>query len=368
MLYIKILSIILIIALAISLSNRRSILQAYQDYKSGKSSRVIIWILLVIGLMLSGVPIILTQGSAIPFTYENTGEIGDIIGGTTAPFIGFMGIMLTFLAFWVQYQANINQRTDISMERFENQYYEMLRLHKENVQEMDIAETVRGRKCFVRMFYEFRFVYMAMYQLNKNLNLKKRFDRSELCGLSYKLFFHGIGQQTDDTINRLFTEQEIPLVTLTREYLSGIRQDWINDSKMLSPKTFVRAVDNEEGDNVITFEILFYPFDGHSTRLGHYYRHLFQTVSFITDSNNNLKHEVKYRYLKLLRAQLSDHEQTLLYYNGLASFGEEWFKRGYFSEYKMIKNISFLLADFGVKPLEKLGKQNTRGENIFEWR
>ena len=144
MLYIKILSIILIIALTISLSNRRSILQAYQDYKSGKSSRVIIWILLVIGLMLSGVPIILTQVSAIPFTYENTGEIGDIIGGTTAPFIGFMGIMLTFLAFWVQYQANINQRTDISMERFENQYYEMLRLHKENVQEWTLPIQLGG--------------------------------------------------------------------------------------------------------------------------------------------------------------------------------------------------------------------------------
>jgi len=366
MLYIAILSIILLIAVLIGFWNRKTVLLAYADYKSGKSSRMIIWILLVIGIMLSGVPILLTRVSLIPFVYENTGEIGDVIGGTTAPFIGFIGIALTFLAFWVQYQANINQRSDISMERFENQYYEMLRLHKENVQEMDIADAIKGRKCFVRMFYELRFVYLAVYAQNKSRHLKTKFDKEKLCDLSFKLFFHGIGEPNDDTITQLFSADEQPLITLVRAYLSNVQSGfWEKDTN--GGKNHVRAIDREDGQTVFEFEMFYYPFDGHSTRLGHYYRHLFQTVSFIVDSGNNLTYETKYKYLKLLRAQLSDHEQTLLYYNGLASFGREWFTREYFSEYRMIKNISFLLADFGIKPIDKLGSKNKRGENIFAW-
>ncbi|RZJ92085.1 MAG: hypothetical protein EOO20_03035 [Chryseobacterium sp.] len=367
MLYIIILSIILLIAVLIGLWNRETVLLAYTDYKKGKSSRIIIWILLFIGLMLSGIPILLTRVSLIPFVYENTGEIGDIIGGTTAPFIGFIGIALTFLAFWVQYQANINQRSDISMERFENQYYEMLRLHKENVQEMDIADTIKGRKCFVRMFYEFRFVYLAMYGQNKSLNLKTRFEKEKLCDLSFRLFFHGIGEPNDDTITQLFSAEEQPLITLVRSYLANVQISFGGKYTANGDKSKVVAIDREDGKTVFEFEMFYYPFDGHSTRLGHYYRHLFQTVSFIVDSENNLTYETKYKYLKLLRAQLSDHEQTLLYYNGLATFGKDWFIREYFSEYRMIKNISFLLADFGIKPMDKLGNKNKRGENIFAW-
>lgn len=343
----------------------------YDLYKRGKSPRLVIYFLLVFGLVLIFLPVLFTRLSWSPFDYENTGEIGDVIGGSTAPFIGFAGILVTFFAFWVQYQANLqqiqannDQASDISKERFENQYYEMLRLHKENVQEMNISNTITGRKCFVRMFYEFRYIYLHCFSIamaQANL-LGKRYTKGELCDLAYKLFFNGIGIKNDDTILILFKEKDQPLITLVREQLFKVQDAWGNTKSYKAP-----AVSTEDNSNIVQFEIMFYPFDGHATRLGHYYRHLFQTVSFVTGSKLEMDRISRYKYLKLLRAQLSDHEQLLLYYNGLTSFGEKWITMHYFDDYRMIKNIPFIYANFGVKPLDKLGARNRFNESIFEW-
>lgn len=65
--------------------------------------------------------------------YIESGQIGDIVGGTTNPIIAIGAAFLTFLAFWMQYKANRQQRDDISLERFESNLYEMLHLHRENL-------------------------------------------------------------------------------------------------------------------------------------------------------------------------------------------------------------------------------------------
>ena len=43
-------------------------------------------------------------------SFIDKGQIGDTIGGITNPLIGIVGSLLTFFAFWVQYQANVQQR------------------------------------------------------------------------------------------------------------------------------------------------------------------------------------------------------------------------------------------------------------------
>ena len=81
----------------------------------------------------------------------------------------------------------------------------------------------------------------------------------------------------------------------------------------------------------------------------------------LQDSNEQKK------YLKLLRAQLSNHEQLLLYYNSLTNFGKGWIDNEYFTTYEMIKNIPLKLADFGLKPKEYLKDKKGFDDTIFEW-
>ena len=52
-------------------------------------------------------PLIFTlKNSVEKYDFTNTGAIGDTIGGLTSPFIGLAGVLLTFLAFYMQIKAN----------------------------------------------------------------------------------------------------------------------------------------------------------------------------------------------------------------------------------------------------------------------
>ena len=85
------------------------------------------------------------------------------------------------------------------------------------------------------------------------------------------------------------------------------------------------------------------PFSGHQSRLGHYYRHLFQTVKFVVNYDSKLlTYTDKRNYLRILRAQLSNHEQLLLFYNWFSGYGLKWEQDGgnhFFTDYRMIHNI-----------------------------
>lgn len=64
------------------------------------------WVLFILfGIMIFFIPIILTRESNI-VSFKNTGEIGDTIGGITAPFLGFFGSILVYLALKAQIEAN----------------------------------------------------------------------------------------------------------------------------------------------------------------------------------------------------------------------------------------------------------------------
>ena len=79
----------------------------------------------------------------LPFN-NNTGVIGDTIGGFMGPLIAIAAAVLTFMAFWVQYKANIQQRNDIALERFENNFYEMLQLHFHIRESLDFIISENG--------------------------------------------------------------------------------------------------------------------------------------------------------------------------------------------------------------------------------
>lgn len=88
---------------------------------------LIIFLSLVIGICF--LPSILT-GEGEP-DFSQKGQIGDTIGGIMGPFVAIIAAWLTFIAFWVQYKANNQQRHDIAIERFESNLFEMIHIQQE---------------------------------------------------------------------------------------------------------------------------------------------------------------------------------------------------------------------------------------------
>jgi hypothetical protein len=299
------------------------------------------------------------------FDFSQSGQVGDTIGGLMNPFIALAGVIVTGLAFYIQYKANLQQRELFELEQkesknqlqeqinnqnkqnqlqqFESQFYEMLKLHRENITEMkidgyDFEETgtvfklkkfeknTEGRKIFVVMKTEFECI-LSLYTKDNILD-KIGFQKC------YKLFFSGL-----DDYEKAFPSEKIFI-----EMLKKARKNHENPTFPIETNK-----DRKEFLDYCKLYFNYKPFSGHSQRLGHYFRHLYLTVKSVANSKIVTDYEERMKYLRILRAQLSNHEQILLFYNWLSQYGENWENdtHSFFTEYCMIHNLWYdnLFAD-----------------------
>lgn len=71
--------------------------------------------------------------------------------------------------------------------------------------------------------------------------------------------------------------------------------------------------------------------------LDHYFRYFYRILKFI-DGSDLITTEEKYHYTSILRAQLSEYELVMIYYNSLSEFGNEKLKP-LVEKYSMMKNL-----------------------------
>ncbi|WP_298516435.1 putative phage abortive infection protein [uncultured Kordia sp.] len=289
------------------------------------------WFVIIILIILL-IPFLLTQNYFSIIDFTKTGNIGDTIGGIAGPFIAIIAAALTFLAFWIQYKANEQLRKDIQIERFENRFYEMLRLYKEHANETSVHASIKGRKAFKVMYSELKECYSRIEKIydgfieNKNNDFSPFEDPDErILKLAYQVFFHGIGEQSEQFYFKKLDEKEKKIIENAREYL----------------KKGNKSLELENSNIIYNY------FKGNVDDLSNYYRHLHRTVKFILDKDF-LSVKEKYEYISLLRAQISEFEQLHIYYNGIAWFPNEW--KEAFQDYRLVKNIPLGLANFNLKP------------------
>ncbi|MBL0269342.1 MAG: putative phage abortive infection protein [Chitinophagaceae bacterium] len=323
--------------------------------------------------------------------FSTKGPVGDTVNGIAGPFIALLAAILTFLAFYIQYKANIQQREQFNtslkeqkaafleqekiwrVERFENRFYELLKLHKSNVEEMNIGDKVFKSKCFVPMFYELRFCYVAVYDFYKSTadDIKSfhEYDKINLMNLAYTFFFFGIGIQSEKHFVYRLNKGEAHLFHQLKSFLQTIQDRYLRHSTEFPTSKYYQhnlPLSGEADER--TTEFYYYPFDGHVNRLGHYYRHLYQTATYIVNQDFLADNE-KYEYVKTLRAQLTNFEQLLMYYNAIAWFDTEW--KELFTKFRLIKNLPLPIADFYIKPEEhfkdEIEKLRQNGIEMFEW-
>ncbi|MDD1538309.1 putative phage abortive infection protein [Riemerella anatipestifer] len=235
-----------------------------------------------------------------------------------SPPIALLACIITFLAFYIQYLANQDIKNQFKVQQFDSLFYEMLKLHKENVNEIELEKSssgvVKGRAAFYQMKIEFEIILDCYRKYNNNLD-------EDIFKKAYGSFFWGIYNEANSLDDNLLNE------------LSSFYKIHENDKKEY-------ALQIKYGQ-------------GHHQFLGHYYRHLYYIAKLVT-SNGELSEPQKYHYLKILRAQLSNYEQTMLFYNWLSGYGKSWEEieetidtkesvnkkyNHFFTKYKMIHNM-----------------------------
>lgn len=310
--------------------------------------------------------------SGLDFT--KTGSIGDTIGGIMGPFIAIIAAGLTFIAFWVQYQFNreqskiINdQSIDIRIDRFESKFFELLKIQRENLNNADIQGQHLKEKAFVVLANELRFCYLEVSKIIENKE-DDRFkdllsDPSKILDIAYVLFYFGFSHENI----------KLSIFSLSPKYPKGIVIQIINEllEKM---KTAGDGTKYLPVTIVSDLPVGYRTFQGHFSLLGRYFRHLFNTAKYIANQDERILLEPEKRnYASTLRAQLTDFEQLLLYYNSLTPLGAAWNspENKFISRFRMIKNIPIPLANFGPVPAlyyqSEITQYKLEGKSFFEW-
>ena len=186
--------------------------------------------------------------------------------------------------------------------------------------------------------------------------------------LAYTIFFFGIGVQSEKQYVPNLSTGELHLFKDVKDRLVEIQEAYYHYMVECPDAKFFVHNQSVNGDyNDKTVEIFYYPFEGHMNILGHYFRHVFQTVNYVL-AQGFLNEDEKYGYIKTFRAQVSNFEQLMLYYNSLAWLQKEW--HTIFTDYRFIKNLPLKLADFSVSPevyfAEDIIRFKQNGKEMFE--
>ena len=215
---------------------------------------------------------------------ESTGWIGDTIGGITAPFIGLVNILLLIWTLHKQIEFNEDQLKTQRNEQFKTAFFQMLQTQRELLHE------VNGK-------------FLSR-------NMKGNVLGGKVSGLDY---FHDAGLELKTLFDVLEGNLNDGLI------ISNIRNRYGITDELLS--------DFSNSDNEKQMAIAYRTFfDGHF-ELGHYCRHLYHILKFISNekkdailgiSDDQEKSDIEKRYkgyADLLQATLSAEELRIAYYN-----------------------------------------------------
>ena len=335
-----------------------------------------------------------TISNDVPTNYEVTGQFGDFIGGVVGTFFALVGTLLIFLTF--REQAKNNKRN-----AFESSFFEMIRLYRANVNDISYTKTKNKEKVNYQKRQVFRIIYnefiecyrevkkfsnsttvsdyitpkyeKKLKEITNRINPSINLIELAIIDIAYTIVFYGLGTEGESLVrrslkNKYNTEYYFKLLyyiklkpkkanTFRSNGWKIIREMELSKLHPLIDDLYANRETPEKIENLssaLAQELsVKKPFEkyysGHQFRLGHYFRHLFQSYKYLNE-HPDLTDEEKYQYGKMLRAQLSTYEQALIMFNSISTLGMKWeftpeipknqkTKTNLITTYNLIKNL-----------------------------
>lgn len=187
---------------------------------------------------------------------------------------------------------------------------------------------VKGRKAFVEYKAQLKYLMKAVNEIviEKGLDL----GEMDIADIAYAVFYYGAGKDWIPFMHEYLKDYEQKEL-LTDEILSKINKD----------KKHVLGRTNQNYMSV-------------------YSRNMYNAIKLI-DQSRLLSEEEKVRYVKVLRAQLSNAELYVLFFNLLSRFGKKWIDNKYVVKYQLIQNLPSKYCD-GYNPKDYFPEIRFEGE------
>lgn len=289
----------------------------------------------IIYLIIGGIvvtlfaPIIFTQLPCI-VDFSNKGDIGSTIGGTTAPFIGILSILLLFYTLWEQIKFNKAQKGISADEQFKSTFFNLLQTQR------DILSKISGEFSYLN-YYNVSDEYKENSEGLKFFNSAKIQLRLIFSTLNCKEYNSGYDSE-EAAHMELYLESEITAGTnipleikqqndeLELKYRLPYRVAFINDKYSISKKMHEKYKELSNENKIgLGYAFFFNKYEN----IGSYFRHIYQILKFIktnedekirTLGNDNMEqiHDQFKQYAQFIQAQMSTEELLLLFYNSFA--------------------------------------------------
>jgi len=261
-------------------------------------------VVFIVGVVVIHAFLLCDAFKGVKINAENASQFGSFLAGYIGMPIALMGVLLLIMTLLEQIKKDKD-------EGFEKRFFQLLDYHRGNVDAIGVGEKA-GQRTFVTLIREFRMtlaeVDEALFALKKNVTNSARID------LAYMAFYYGTGPNSTRVLRASIAQYDRDLVDFIILRLDDF--DW-KKAKM-----------NER-------KLGYMPFEGHQSRLAHYFRHLYEMVRYIDRNGGECAEE----FAGMLRAQLSNHEQALLCLNSLSTIGSAWKNEGLLVKFRMIKNL-----------------------------
>jgi uncharacterized membrane protein len=244
-------------------------------------------------------------------------KFGDFFGG-------FIGTLFSILSVLLLIYTITSQYVETSKNSAKDHFFKMLDYHTENVRSIKVASLEaakgdvieEGRRAFVVYKIQLKRLLQAINSINTNLSLNLTPD--EEIDIAYICFFYGQSETWIDFIQgKLSCHAESAVIAV--EMLKKVHE---NENLKLGRTN--------------------------QTELSSYYRNMYNAIKLV-DGDPYLSQKNKTDLVKIYRAQLSNPELYILFFNLASRFGKKWVDSGYIIKYQLLTNLPHDYCD-GYNP------------------
>lgn len=239
---------------------------------------------------------------------ELASKFGDFFGG-------FVGTIFSIMSVFLLIYTIFHQNKEAQKSALETNFFRMIDYHNQNVNQLKISnldktkvnDFYEGRRAFVQFKIQIRRLFQIVNEVVAENDYQ--LSKDQIADIVYMIFFYGIDGSW---------------VSFIQEKLVRYAPIHINLAAQIQGKISSNP-DLKYGRT-------------NQTNLSTYFRNMYNAIKLI-DSSKFLDRREKEDLIKIYRAQLSNPELYVLFFNVMSRFGKKWIQNNYITRYKLLKNI-----------------------------
>lgn len=281
---------------------------------------ILIVILAVVGLV-SFLTIVFSKvyfNTTFVIDPELASKFGDFFGG-------YVGTLLSALSVLLIVYSLITQNEENRKSEVRNHFFKMIDYHNENVKTLNISHIEadknyksEGRRAFVIYKIQIKRLLETLQEINEKLKLN--LSNAEKIDIAYIIFYYGLDRKWGDFI---------------KDKLSRHKQH----SQIIDE--FLKKIEGNPSVKIGRTN---------QTNLSAYFRNMYNAIKLV-DTDKYLNSIEKKDLINIYRAQLSNPELYVLFFNLVSRFGKKWLENEFITRYTFLKNIPNGYCD-GYNPKE----------------